>query len=131
MSSYSIPRRLDETQETFDDLLTRRIESVADEMLSETYHRLQGVEGTVDRIIHDPLAVIRLRSKLYTPQQASDELQIHVETLYAYLRLPEDDLRHLPSIRIGQQYRILPGDLAGWLERNRNGVADDTSNAAD
>lgn len=49
------------------------------------------------------------QSKLYTPEQVAELLQIEVGEVYAYIR----DKRLLAS-RLGERYRIPPTRLKTW-----------------
>lgn len=131
MSSY--PKKLDETSVngSLESILSQFVSWWTESRFRDHEQRLEQIEGRVAQLATDPLAAVRLRSTLYTAQEAADELQVHVETLYQYLRLPESHTKRLPAILIGSQYRILPGDLADWLARNRNGVSDVAHDAAD
>jgi excisionase family DNA binding protein len=51
---------------------------------------------------------------LLTPEQVADILQIHVLTVYKYIRQGKVD-----AVRVGRSYRIVPEDLEHWIEINR------------
>lgn len=51
---------------------------------------------------------------LLTPEQVADILQIHVLTVYNYIRQGK-----LDAVRVGRSYRIVPEDLEHWIEINR------------
>ena len=51
---------------------------------------------------------------LLTPEQVADILQIHVLTVYNYIRQGK-----LGAVRLGRSYRIVPEDLEHWIEINR------------
>jgi len=51
---------------------------------------------------------------LLTPEQVADILQVHVLTVYSYIRQGK-----LEAVRLGRSYRILPEDLALFIESNR------------
>jgi excisionase family DNA binding protein len=51
---------------------------------------------------------------LLTPEQVADILQIHVLTVYKYIRQGK-----LDAVRVGRSYRIVPEDLEHWIEINR------------
>ena len=51
---------------------------------------------------------------LLTPEQVAALLQIHVLTVYSYIRRGK-----LDAVRLGRSYRILPEDLALFIESNR------------
>jgi len=53
-------------------------------------------------------------SNLLTPEQVSKILQVHVLTIYSYIRRGE-----LEAIRLGRSYRVTPQDLALFIEANR------------
>lgn len=53
-------------------------------------------------------------SNLLTPEQVAGILQVHVLTVYSYIRRGK-----LDAIRLGQSYRIIPQDLALFIESNR------------
>jgi excisionase family DNA binding protein len=51
---------------------------------------------------------------LLTPEQVAEKLQIHVLTVYNYIRHGK-----LSAIRLGRSYRITPEDLDQLIESNR------------
>jgi excisionase family DNA binding protein len=51
---------------------------------------------------------------LLTPEQVAEKLQIHVLTVYNYIRQGK-----LSAIRLGRSYRITPEDLEHLIESNR------------
>jgi excisionase family DNA binding protein len=51
---------------------------------------------------------------LLTPEQVSEILQIHVLTVYSYIKKGK-----LAAVRLGRSYRIIPEDLDRWLESNK------------
>ena len=51
---------------------------------------------------------------LLTPEQVAEILQIHVLTIYNYIRQGK-----LGAVRVGRSYRIVPEDLEHWIEINR------------
>jgi len=53
-------------------------------------------------------------NNLLTPEQVADILQIHVLTVYSYIRQGR-----LGAVRLGRNYRIVPGDLALFIDSNR------------
>jgi excisionase family DNA binding protein len=53
-------------------------------------------------------------SNLLTPEQVSEILQIHVLTVYSYIRQGK-----LGAVRLGRSYRISSDDLDNLLELNR------------
>ena len=52
--------------------------------------------------------------QLMTPEQVSEILQVHILTVYEYIRTGR-----LNAVRLGRNYRILPEDLNLFLETNR------------
>jgi excisionase family DNA binding protein len=56
---------------------------------------------------------------LLTPEQVAEILQIHILTVYSYIRQGK-----LGAIRLGRSYRISSNDLAKLLESNRVKVKD-------
>ncbi len=52
--------------------------------------------------------------KLLTPEEVAEILQIHVFTVYSYIRRGK-----LGALRLGRSYRISPEDFALFLESNR------------
>ncbi len=52
--------------------------------------------------------------QLMTPEQVSEILQVHILTVYDYIRGGK-----LNAVRLGRNYRILPADLGLFLEANR------------
>jgi len=53
-------------------------------------------------------------SNLFTPEQVADILQVHVLTIYSYIRRGK-----LDAIRLGRHYRIIPKDLTHFIESHR------------
>ena len=51
---------------------------------------------------------------LLTPEQVAQILQVHVLTIYSYIRRGK-----LDAIRLGRNYRITPKDLTRFIESNR------------
>ena len=51
---------------------------------------------------------------LLTPEQVAEILQVHVLTVYSYIRRGS-----LPAVRLGRSYRIVPEDLTSFIESNR------------
>ncbi len=53
-------------------------------------------------------------NNLFTPEQVARILQVHVLTIYSYIRQGR-----LDAIRLGRSYRIMPKDLTRFIETNR------------
>ena len=53
-------------------------------------------------------------NNLLTPEQVAQILQVHVLTVYTYIRRGK-----LDAIRLGRNYRITPKDLTRFIESNR------------
>ncbi len=51
---------------------------------------------------------------LLTPEQVAEILQVHVLTVYGYIRK-----RKLDAVRLGRNYRIIPEELTRFIESNR------------
>jgi excisionase family DNA binding protein len=51
---------------------------------------------------------------LLTPEQVAEILQIHILTVYSYIRQGK-----LSAIRLGRSYRVTPQDLEKLIETNR------------
>ena len=51
---------------------------------------------------------------LLTPEQVAGMLQLHVLTIYSYIRQGR-----LNAVRLGRNYRIIPEDLTRFIESNR------------
>lgn len=51
---------------------------------------------------------------LLTPEQVASILQLHILTIYGYIREGK-----LDAIRLGRSYRITPKDLEQFIESNR------------
>jgi len=51
---------------------------------------------------------------LLTPEQVARILQVHVLTIYSYIRQGK-----LDAVRLGRSYRIIPKDLTRFIESNR------------
>jgi excisionase family DNA binding protein len=61
------------------------------------------------------IGLIMIDSKqLLTPEQVSEILQVHILTVYDYIRSGR-----LNAVRLGRNYRVLPTDLNLFLEANR------------
>jgi excisionase family DNA binding protein len=52
--------------------------------------------------------------QLLTPEQVSEILQVHILTVYDYIRGGK-----LHAVRLGRHYRVLPADLDLFLEERR------------
>jgi len=57
---------------------------------------------------------VETNNNLLTPEQVAGILQVHVLTIYGYIRQGK-----LDAIRLGRSYRITPQDLAHFIESNR------------
>ena len=57
---------------------------------------------------------MNINNSLLTPEQVAEILQIHVLTVYNYIKQGK-----LGAIRLGRSYRIIPEDLDRLLEMNR------------
>jgi excisionase family DNA binding protein len=57
---------------------------------------------------------MKTNGNLLTPEQVSEILQIHVLTVYSYIRQGK-----LGAVRLGRSYRISSEDLDSLLELNR------------
>ena len=57
---------------------------------------------------------IKNNDNLLTPEQVAAILQVHVLTIYSYIRRGKLDAVHL-----GRSYRIIPKDLTRFIESNR------------
>lgn len=53
-------------------------------------------------------------NNLLTPEQVAEILQVHVLTIYGYIRRGK-----LDAVRLGRSYRIIPIDLTRFIESNR------------
>ncbi len=53
-------------------------------------------------------------NNLLTPEQVAEILQVHVLTVYGYIRR-----RKLDAVRLGRSYRIIPEDFELFIESNR------------
>jgi len=53
-------------------------------------------------------------SNLLTPEQVAGILQVHILTIYSYIREGR-----LDAIRLGRSYRITHQDLEQFIESNR------------
>jgi excisionase family DNA binding protein len=53
-------------------------------------------------------------NNLLTPEQVAGILQVHILTIYSYIREGK-----LDAIRLGRSYRITPQDLEQFIEANR------------
>ena len=57
---------------------------------------------------------MEVNNNLFTPEQVAEILQVHVLTVYSYIRQGK-----LDAIRLGRCYRIIPGDLTRFIESSR------------
>ena len=57
---------------------------------------------------------MKLEANLCTPEQVAEILQLHVSTVYSYIRQGK-----LDAIRLGRNYRIASNDLALFIDSNR------------
>jgi excisionase family DNA binding protein len=53
-------------------------------------------------------------NNLLTPEQVAGILQVHILTIYSYIRQGK-----LDAIRLGRSYRITQQDLEQFIESNR------------
>ena len=53
-------------------------------------------------------------NNLLTPEQVAEILQVHILTVYGYIRGGK-----LDAVRLGRTYRITPEDLDLFIESNR------------
>jgi len=53
-------------------------------------------------------------NNLLTPKQVAGILQVHILTIYSYIRRGK-----LDAVRLGRSYRIISKDLARFIESNR------------
>jgi excisionase family DNA binding protein len=57
---------------------------------------------------------MKSNNNLLTPEQVAAILQVHVLTIYGYIRRGK-----LDAVRLGRSYRIIPRDLTRFIESNR------------
>ncbi len=57
---------------------------------------------------------IKDNNNLLTPGQVAGILQVHILTIYSYIRQG-----NLAAVRLGRNYRIIPKDLTRFIESNR------------
>ena len=57
---------------------------------------------------------MNINNNLLTPEQVAGILQVHVLTVYGYIRQGK-----LDAIRLGRTYRIVPKDLELFIKSNR------------
>ena len=57
---------------------------------------------------------MNVNKNLLTPEQVAGILQVHVLTVYSYIRHAK-----LDAIRLGRSYRIKPEDLEIFIDSNR------------
>jgi excisionase family DNA binding protein len=68
---------------------------------------------------------MKYNDDLLTPEEVAKVLQVHVLTVYSYIRRG-----NLEAIRLGRAYRIIPQDLELFIESNRvkkEGVVENSS----
>jgi len=54
-------------------------------------------------------------SRLLTPDQVAEILQVHVLTVYSYIKNGKFD-----AVRLGRSYRIAPDDLDNFIKSNKS-----------
>ncbi|HSH43221.1 MAG TPA: helix-turn-helix domain-containing protein [Arenicellales bacterium] len=101
--------------DTFDRLLRRTMLTV----IRPYVERMRQVEERQRVIDGDPFWHIRSKPELLTVDEVAGILKVHEKTVRNYIGYPVDHALHLPHILIGSSYRVLPGELAEWLDRNR------------
>jgi len=57
---------------------------------------------------------MEVNDNMLTPEQVARLLQVHVLTIYSYIRRGK-----LGAIRLGRSYRIIPEDLKHFVESSR------------
>ncbi|MFC1847548.1 helix-turn-helix domain-containing protein [Chloroflexota bacterium] len=57
---------------------------------------------------------MKVSDSLLTPDQVAGILQVHILTVYSYIRQGK-----LDAIRLGRSYRIIPEELTRFIELNR------------
>jgi excisionase family DNA binding protein len=57
---------------------------------------------------------IQIKGNLLTPEQVAEILQLHVLTVYSYIRQGK-----LSAIRLGRSYRVTQQDLEKMIEQSR------------
>ena len=62
---------------------------------------------------------MEVNGNLLTPEQVAGLLQVHILTVYSYIRQGR-----LGAVRLGRSYRILPNDLRHFIEANRTSSSD-------
>lgn len=55
-----------------------------------------------------------INSNLLTPEKVAEILQVHILTVYSYIRSGK-----LDAVRLGRTYRVVPQDLELFIEANR------------
>lgn len=55
-----------------------------------------------------------INKSLLTPEQVAKILQVHVLTVYSYIRRGK-----LDAIRLGRSYRVISKDLERFIDSNR------------
>jgi excisionase family DNA binding protein len=66
---------------------------------------------------------MKYNDDLLTPEEVAKILQVHVLTVYSYIRRG-----NLEAIRLGRSYRIIPQDLELFIESNRVKIANSSAN---
>ena len=57
---------------------------------------------------------MKYKNNLFTPEQVAEILQVHVQTVYCCIQWSK-----LAAVRLSRDYRIIPEDLALFIESNR------------
>ncbi len=58
-----------------------------------------------------------IEQNFLTPEQVARFLQVHVLTVYSYIRMGKMD-----AVRLGRRYRISTQDLENFVRRNRTRI---------
>jgi len=58
-----------------------------------------------------------IEQNLFTPEQVAGFLQVHVLTVYSYIRMGKMD-----AVRLGRRYRISAQDLENFVRMNRTRI---------
>ena len=123
--SQMAPKRLDEPTPIRSDMPEQTIGAMLDQDRRELREQVNGlaadvakVEQMLTTLLEDPTAFIRLQPGLLSTEDAAELTGYHPKTIAGYTRLPEDHPNHLPRVD-DHPIRILPGELADWILRDR------------
>ncbi len=76
--------------------------------------RLQSIRQEYKEVNSSCENYMKVNDNLLTPEQVAGLLQVHVLTVYSYIRQGK-----LSAVRLGRSYRVISKDLTHFIESNR------------